>query len=276
MKVPGSRHQDRNGEKTNITISAGGTSEEWTYFTSRWTDYKTATKVSGQDVVIQLLECCEESLRKDLTRNNGGSLTGKTEEAVLAAIKQLAVREENVMVSRVNMHQDRDEPVRHFAACLRGQATVCKFITKCPNCSHEVNYGNHVLRDALTHGINDQEIQLELLGEQDQDKSLEDTIRYIEAKESRRRSAIRLMDPPMITSANATSSYRAQQKQKLCTYCGQKESHGTRRKDREQRCPAFNHVCSKCTVKGHFPAVCHGRRSQRQTYRLTPTSRTRL
>ena len=211
-------------------------------------------------MVIQLLECCEETLRRDLTRNNGGTLTGKAEDVVLKAIKQLAVREENVMVSRVNllnMHQDRDEPVRNFAARLRGQASVCKFTIKCPNCSHNVNYGDHVLRDAVTRGISDQEIKLELLGEQDQDKSLEDTIRYIEAKESGKRSANCLLGSAAVTSASATSSYRAQQKQ-LCNYCGRKEAHGARRRDREKLCPAYNHTCNKCTVKGHFENVCRG------------------
>ena len=57
-------------------ISAAGTSEEWTYFVSRWTDYVEATKITGHDKVVQLLECCEEQLRKDLTRSAGGSLTG--------------------------------------------------------------------------------------------------------------------------------------------------------------------------------------------------------
>ena len=78
---------------------------------TRWTDYAEATKVQGKDKVIQLLECCEEQLRKDLTRTAGGSLTNKTAEEVLEAIKKLAVREENAMVARVqlhNMRQDRD------------------------------------------------------------------------------------------------------------------------------------------------------------------------
>ena len=44
---------------------------------------------------MQLLECCSEPLRKDLTRAAGGTLTNKTEAQVLAAIKTLAVREEN-------------------------------------------------------------------------------------------------------------------------------------------------------------------------------------
>ena len=48
-------------------ISAAGTSEEWEYFLSRWLDYIDATKLNGRDKVLQLLECCDEPLRKDLT-----------------------------------------------------------------------------------------------------------------------------------------------------------------------------------------------------------------
>ena len=77
------------------TITSAGTSEEWSYFITRWQDYAEATRVEGKDKVIQLLECCDEQLRKDLTRNAGGSLTNKPVEEVLQAIKKLAVREEN-------------------------------------------------------------------------------------------------------------------------------------------------------------------------------------
>ena len=42
-----------------------------------------ATKLSGTDKVIQLLECCDEQLWKDLTRNAGGTITVKMEEEVL-------------------------------------------------------------------------------------------------------------------------------------------------------------------------------------------------
>ncbi|CAG2231646.1 unnamed protein product [Mytilus edulis] len=85
-------------------ISTAGTSEEWAYFESRWSDYVEATKIAGRDKVVQLLECCDEQLRKDLTRSAGGSLTNKPVQEVLAAIKKLAVREENTMVARVTLH----------------------------------------------------------------------------------------------------------------------------------------------------------------------------
>ena len=79
------------------TVAAAGSSEEWAYFLSRWNDYVAATKVTGRDRVIQLLECCDEPLRRDLTRSAGGSLTGKPVDDILAAIKTLAVREEFVL-----------------------------------------------------------------------------------------------------------------------------------------------------------------------------------
>ena len=74
-----------------------------------WGDYKDATKITGKDLIIQLLECCEEDLRKDLTRSAGGSLTNKSENEVLAAIKILAVREENTMVARITLHEMRQD-----------------------------------------------------------------------------------------------------------------------------------------------------------------------
>ena len=69
------------------TVSSAGTTEEWAYFLTRWQEYATATKISGADRTFQLLECCDEPLRKDLTRAAGGSLTGQTEEKILKALE---------------------------------------------------------------------------------------------------------------------------------------------------------------------------------------------
>ena len=140
------------------TVSSAGTSEEWTYFLSRWKDYVDATKIKDKELIIQLLECCDETLRRDLTRAHSGTLTNETEDNVLAAIRQLAAREENTMVARMtlnNMTQDREETVRAFGARLRGQAGVCKFVLKCSNCSEDMNYTDAILRDVLTRGLYD-------------------------------------------------------------------------------------------------------------------------
>ncbi len=113
------------------SISSAGTTEDWLYFKSRWADYVKATRLEGTDRVIQLLKCCEEQFRKDLTRNAGGTLTTLAEDQVFAAMKSLAIREENTMVSRVtlqNMRQGRDVPGKHLQVHTKmiGMRSQCR------------------------------------------------------------------------------------------------------------------------------------------------------
>ena len=255
-------------------ISSSGTTEEWDYFESRWTEYKRATNITGTEATLQLLECCDESLRRDVTRANGGSLSQKNEDEVLKAIRTLAVKEENIMVLRVelsNKRQDRDEPIRNFAARLRGHASQCKFNVECTDCHRVISYMDLILKDHIIRGLSDQEIQLEVLAHQDQDMTLESLIKLIEAKESGRRSAHRLQDSTntgnTTTTAAAASAYRTSQSQALksCGYCGAKAYHGTRFKDREQKCPAAKHKCKKCDTLGHFEKVCRKSRNDDKT-----------
>ena len=231
------------------TISAAGSSEDWEYFKSRWQEYVIATKVTGNEKAIQLLECCDETLRKDLTRDAGGTLTNKTEDEILAAIKKLAVREENAVVARVTLHnmkQDRDETVRSYGARLRGQAGICKFAIACPSCHHNVNYTEPILRDILTRSIADPEIQLDLLGNSNQEMSLEDVFKFVEIKEAGKRSASRLLDSHTVEAAKSTYSRNKQpsfqDNTAPCLYCGRK-GHGKKAPTslRKSKCPAFNH-----------------------------------
>ena len=254
-------------------IAAAGTSEEWSYFELRWSEYKAATHLTGPDVAYQLLECCEEGLRRDLTRTFG-ALTSKDEQTILANIKSLAVRQENIMVARMQlqqMRQDRDEPVRAFAARLRGQASVCNYKKDC-TCNLIVDFSDIMIRDALIRGLEDEEIRLDILGRPEQDMSLEKVLQYVEAKESGRRSAGRLQHTASgtTTTAAATSSYKRRSKDKaqprdtkpqLCGHCG-KPGHTSAKQDRIKKCPAYNHTCTKCRLLHHHESVC--RQSQRK------------
>lgn len=225
------------------TISAAGSSEDWSYFLTRWGDYVAATNVTGKDKVIQLLECCNEQLRKDLTRNAGGSLTNKTADEVMEAIKKLAVREENTMVARVqlhNMRQDRDETIRSFEARLRSQAGVCKFLVTCPGCNIEVNYTENVLRDVLTRGLADSEIQLDLLGERNQDMTLEEVFQFIEATEAGKRSAGCLSQSQGVDAAS--SQYRRAKQDDI----------------KQRKAGDNNDPCSYCNKRGHARSALPG------------------
>lgn len=143
-----------------------------------------------------------------------------TEAALLAAIKSLAVTAENPKVARVTlsrMTQDRTEPIRSFAARLRGQAEVCRFIKKCPKCDCVTNQGEERVADQLCIGLADAEIQEDLLKNPNQDLTVEETIKFIEVCAAGKRSAL-TMSTPMTSSAilededssAVTSSYRKQ------------------------------------------------------------------
>ena len=140
-------------------MSKESTSEDWEYFITRWDAYKTATRIADHDATLQLLECCEDSLRKDLHRSHS-NIAMATEIDALTAIKTLAVKAENAMLSRMTlltMTQDREEGVRSFAARLRGRAKICKFSK---NCSHNpfeaVNY-----TDDISHKTGQQAVVLD-------------------------------------------------------------------------------------------------------------------
>lgn len=259
------------------TIAAAGTSEEWAYFSLRWSEYKAATHLNGADIVYQLLECCQEDLRKDLTRTYG-ALTSLPEQTVLANIKTLAVRQENIMVARVqlqNMCQDRDEPVRAFAARLRGQAGVCNYKVDC-SCSLAVDFSDVIVRDSLIRGLEDEDIRMDILGQSNQNMTLEEVLQHVEAKESGKRSASRLVEGNnTMSAAAATSTYKrkerlkaqnAQTRSQGCDYCGQTD-HDRSRQERVKHCPAYNHKCKTCGLRHHYETVC--RKSLRKS-RATP------
>ena len=46
--------------------------EDWAYFVSRWEDYKKATALKGDEVIMQLMECCCEHHSGDTSLNHNG------------------------------------------------------------------------------------------------------------------------------------------------------------------------------------------------------------
>ena len=181
------------------------------------------------------------------------------------------------MVARVQLSdikQDRDEAIRNFGARLRGQASVCKFTTACPSCNTAVNYTDNILRDILIKALADNEIQLDLLGDKNQDMSLEEVFQFVEAKEAGKRSAGRLLQSQGAEAIrsqyrktrqeevkqNAVSADPPKDKNELCSYCGQR-GHGKNAptKVRKAECPAYGKSCGHCGKHNHLATVCRGK-----------------
>ena len=83
------------------------------------------------------------------------------------------------MVARAalhDMHQDIDEPVRSFCARLMGQANICNYSVECPDCKKDVSYTNHIVRDCVMRGLSDDDIRLDVLGNESQHKTLDSLV----------------------------------------------------------------------------------------------------
>ena len=162
-----------------------------------------------------------------------------------------------------NMRQQQNETIRSFSARIRGQANTCNFVHQCTSCSGNVCYSEAILQDVLIKGIADQEIQQNILSDPNQDRSYEDILALVEAKESAR-NYIAAMHSNNSESMNAVSKtnkrtkrQNAQTRPATCSYCGRKghgkaSSHHIRRTE----CPAYNQRCKFCLKNHHLESVC--------------------
>ena len=173
-------------------ITSSMTLEKWSYFLTKWSRYKTMTKIRNEELVCQLLECCEEDLQLGLHRSVGACISDKPETEVLACIKKYAVPTQNTLISRNilrGMSQDKDEDIQHFAARIKGQAEMCNYTVSCtkPDCDTLISYADAEVKDQICKGLADQEIQQDILSHKDQSLSLEEMISYVASKESGKR-----------------------------------------------------------------------------------------
>ena len=228
--------------------------EDWSYFTSRWTQYKKATGLTGEDIVTQLLECCNEQLRRDHHRTFSGATETNDEETVIAQLKQIAVCKRNLAVNRVkvgSLVQDRGEPVRKFAGRVKSLAAVSGYTVKCSKvgCNTDVSYQEPVVTDQVIRGLGDSEIQRDVLSHTDSDTmDLEALLKYIEGKESGRASH------NLLSGGGSAAAIQPGQGQTpgqgKCRWCGEKHKKG------KEHCKADGQTCSSCGKMGHFSKVC--------------------
>ena len=272
------------------TISTNSTPEEWRYFCDKWTNYKSATGIQGDEIIFHLTDCCDNKLQLNVFRTHG-NLKGKSESDALAAIKELAVQKENKTVARATLlqtKQDYGEPITSYVARLKGLASSCEYsMTKKCTQDHDVtfDYAEIIIRDVVVTGINDPEIQADILGHTDQDMKLEALIKFIEAKEDGKKS-IALLNPQ--AASGIKSQFQRQKKQFMttqrrpfrgitpsnkdfkketphtgkkplveCRYCGF-TGHGYSRvrEARKGVCPAIDIQCTKCGYFDHFGRKC--------------------
>ena len=182
--------------------------EDWATFESEWKRFKRCTKMDASEVADQLFQCAERSLQRLLLKENSGIIE-EGEEALLEAMKKMAVIQVATSVRRANLlshKQDHGEPFREFYANVRSSACTCNFNVKCPHaCCREkapIDYTSQVVKDVLISGIADAEIRKDVLGWSSLDeKTDKEIVAFVEEKEIARNALSG-------STTAATSGYR--------------------------------------------------------------------
>ena len=211
----------RGPKLTRPSIDIGVEEETWNAFLRRWETFKLGSGITEDTAPTQLFQCASEALG-DLLLKADPKLTTRSTADVIKAMKQLAVIPVARGVSRaelLQMKQSSDEPVRTFAARVRGKAETCGFITSAPcPCGESVpcDYTEEVIRDVILAGLADLDIRREALSTADiQDKKINEVISIIESREMARNAT-------PTSSMAAMSSYRQAQQPKAPVLTGHK------------------------------------------------------
>ena len=169
-------------------IGSGSSEESWNTFLSRWSNYKRTAAIPESLAAGELFECCETDLGDDIIKQNSALLEGN-EQPLLEAIKRLAVIPIAVSVRRkdvLQMKMDHGEGVRSYYARVKGKADTCGYAVTC-ECGKSVDYTTQQIKDVLVVGLNNPEIQRDVLGWPELDtKSVAETVAFIESKEMAR------------------------------------------------------------------------------------------
>ena len=153
--------------------------------------------IPNTQLTTHLWQCCQPDLENELFKDVPDIATA-SEQSLLESIKRLAVISVAASVRRTEflaLHQDHGQPIRSFAAKVKGKANTCAFHKNCTRtgCPQVVDYTDEMVKYVILSGIVDEDIKKEVLSVPDLDnKSLNDTITIIENKEM----AVRAISQP--------------------------------------------------------------------------------
>ena len=239
------------------TVGMDETSERWGDFATAWEQYKEEYALSGNALTRQLYACCTPELATGSSRSTCGKYFTLDEKTLLLKMKELSVQYQNPAVyvqTFLSSVQNQDENVRHFLSRLKGVASYCNFQTKC-ECGKFVSYADSITQFKLVAGLVDEEIKEDVLSAGD--KTLEETVKIVEAKESAKRAKSSLTQNSSQSSINKVSGENKNdiKNMKECKYCG-RQNHKSSYEERKNSCPAFDKKCDKCGRVGHFKKKC--------------------
>ena len=244
-------------------LQPGVDQQTWDQFMARWGIFKTTMGVDGGTAAMWFFNCLDTDLGDEVLKANPGiPPQDMTEANLISCTKKLAVKVESKLIHRIKMGQAVQPPgtgIHNFLANLKGLARQCDFTVICSGCEAETDYSEEVIGDQLVRGLDDQDILADLLGDDKNDRTLKETVEFIARKEQAKveRGTVSCETPSTsavkVTPSPATPFGRPT----TCRHC-KGGSHGPDdMKTRKLSCPAWDHKCEKCQVKGHYSQACY-------------------
>ena len=123
-------------------------------FQRQWDVFQAGFGIDDASAPTQLFQCAATDIGGSLFKANPNATT-ETLPKLMAAMRSLTVIPVATCVLRtelLQLHQERDEQVRAFAARVRGKAEKCAFSTKC-FCGLFADYTDHTIRDVIVYGL---------------------------------------------------------------------------------------------------------------------------
>ena len=245
-------------------IDLGCSETQWAFFEDEWMLYKRRASLQTSQVKDELRACCSRELRKTLFDFVGSStIEGFTEAELLAKIQETAVIGKNKSVHRKEFYeivQAPDEQLKLFVAKLKAKAERCNFTMTCTdgNCNTIINYGEEMLKDQMTTGLYDKDVQQDVLAKSKDLTTFQQVYSHVEAYEQGKRAKSELSGSSEVNAQK--SQYKRMQSgngdevSRKCKGCGSSSHAGY--KQREKSCPAWGKKCHRCGKGNHFKSQC--------------------
>ena len=178
---------------------------------------------------------------------------------MLETIESVVTKRANPIVHRMNfgnLTQHESESIQDFLVRLRTLAIDCEFA--CPTCA--ANISTMHIRDQFIRGLNNVQLQTDILAKADNLKTIEDIVKHAEAFETALRDQSQFQHSADVYAARV-SPYRKQKQpnfppNKTCNGCGSKEHGIPGMPPHHSHCPAWGKTCSSCKRLNHMSVVC--------------------
>ena len=188
-------------------LTADMTHRDFRKFKIDWDVYKTIMQLPESQIAPQIYTACDQAVQTSII-NSSENFFKMNESKILSTLEKIVTRLSNPSVHRLtfsNITQSDNETIHAFLIRLKSAAQDCEYA--CPSCKYDLS-SIHV-KDQFIRGLQNSQLQTDILAKSSSLKKLEDVVKHAEAFETAVLDQSTLNES---TEAMRVSEYRRQQR----------------------------------------------------------------